>query len=307
MNPRTLESKFLGAMMGCAIGDAVGELATIHDDRDRLVGWLNQTERLTYTDETAMMIGVAEAVLAAGDVDAQHLGDILRAGYSRGPWRGSDMGTPQVFAEAGKRATPYVEAARALHDGQGSKGSGGAVRVAPLALRFRDSRDLWAKVAESARVTHAHPEGIDGAAVQAWMVAYATGLDPAARFPMADFLRAMVQFSRTADIRARLAEVVALLAREATPAEAASERGAGGHVGPCLQFTLYAFLSHLASFEECLLCAVLNGGDADALGAMAGAVSGAYLGIEKIPAAWRNKLENADRITELARMLARAE
>ena len=52
-------------MMGCAIGDAVGELATIHDDRYRLVGWLNQTERLTYTDETAMMIGVAEAVRPA--------------------------------------------------------------------------------------------------------------------------------------------------------------------------------------------------------------------------------------------------
>ena len=59
-------------MMGCAIGDAVGELATIHDDRYRLVGWLNQTERLTYTDETAMMIGVAEAFVLAEQLGLDH-------------------------------------------------------------------------------------------------------------------------------------------------------------------------------------------------------------------------------------------
>jgi ADP-ribosyl-[dinitrogen reductase] hydrolase len=49
----------------------------------------------------------------------------------------------------------------------------------------------------------------------------------------------------------------------------------------------------------------LNGGDADTLGAMACAISGAYLGAEAIPRAWREKLENRQAIEELAVRLAR--
>jgi poly(ADP-ribose) glycohydrolase ARH3 len=37
---------------------------------------------------------------------------------------------------------------------------------------------------------------------------------------------------------------------------------------------------------------------------MAGAISGAYLGVEAIPARWRRKLENRQAIEELALELA---
>jgi poly(ADP-ribose) glycohydrolase ARH3 len=67
-----------------------------------------------------------------------------------------------------------------------------------------------------------------------------------------------------------------------------------------LPFALYAFLHHPRSYEECLLCAILNGGDRDTLGAMACAVSGAYLGVEAIPQAWREKLEKREYIENLA-------
>jgi ADP-ribosylglycohydrolase len=48
-----------------------------------------------------------------------------------------------------------------------------------------------------------------------------------------------------------------------------------------------------------LFCAILNGGDQDTIGTMACAVSGAYLRIEAISQAWREKLENRQRIEEL--------
>jgi poly(ADP-ribose) glycohydrolase ARH3 len=48
-----------------------------------------------------------------------------------------------------------------------------------------------------------------------------------------------------------------------------------------------------------LFCAILNGGDQDTLEAMACAVSGAYLGLEAISQAWREKLENREYIEEL--------
>jgi poly(ADP-ribose) glycohydrolase ARH3 len=50
----------------------------------------------------------------------------------------------------------------------------------------------------------------------------------------------------------------------------------------------------------------MNGGDRDTLGAMAGAISGAYLGLEAIPQSWRQKLEDLTYIEGLASRLAEA-
>jgi poly(ADP-ribose) glycohydrolase ARH3 len=71
-----------------------------------------------------------------------------------------------------------------------------------------------------------------------------------------------------------------------------------------MPFAVYAFLRHPQSFEACLFCAILHGGARDTLGAMACAISGAYLGVEAIPQAWREKLENRQHIEELAVKLA---
>jgi poly(ADP-ribose) glycohydrolase ARH3 len=50
-----------------------------------------------------------------------------------------------------------------------------------------------------------------------------------------------------------------------------------------LSFPIYSSLRFASSFEDCLYCAIMHGGDRDTLGAMAGAISGAYLGFEAIP------------------------
>jgi poly(ADP-ribose) glycohydrolase ARH3 len=50
----------------------------------------------------------------------------------------------------------------------------------------------------------------------------------------------------------------------------------------------------------------MNGGDRDTLGAMAGALSGAYLGLKAIPQSWHQKLENRNYIEQLASCLAEA-
>ena len=71
-----------------------------------------------------------------------------------------------------------------------------------------------------------------------------------------------------------------------------------------LPFALYSFLRRPKSFEDCLFCAILHGGDRDTLGAMACVISGAYLGIESIPQSWRQKLENRSHIEDLALRLS---
>ena len=71
-----------------------------------------------------------------------------------------------------------------------------------------------------------------------------------------------------------------------------------------MPFAVYAFLRYSNSYEECLFCAILNGGDRDTLGAMACAISGAYLGLKAVTEVWRGRLENLDYIEKLAVSLA---
>jgi poly(ADP-ribose) glycohydrolase ARH3 len=91
-----------------------------------------------------------------------------------------------------------------------------------------------------------------------------------------------------------------LVNEDVPPQRAAKELGQGVAVHRSLPFAIYSFLRHPDSFRECLFCAALNGGDRDTLGAMACAISGAYLGVEAIPYGWREKLENRGHIEELA-------
>jgi poly(ADP-ribose) glycohydrolase ARH3 len=153
-------------------------------------------------------------------------------------------------------------------------------------------------------VTHAHPIGIDGAAVQAQAVARAVALNPAAPFAANDFLQALLDAARTPEMEKKLVAVGRLMDQDAPAQRAAMVLGQDVAVQRSLPFAIFCFLRHPGSFQDCLLCTALHGGDRDTLGAMACAISGAYLGVGGIPKAWREKLENRKAIEDLALRLA---
>jgi poly(ADP-ribose) glycohydrolase ARH3 len=295
-----LRSKFLGGVIGSALGDAIGELAFRRPAEGVLRAEVAQSRVLAYTDDTAMAIGLAESIVRAGNLDPQHLGDTFRANFKREPWRGYASGPPTVFSLVERRGVSYEEAARTLYGGEGSFGNGAAMRIVPVGLVFHDAPDLYEQARLSASVTHAHPIGVDGAAVQARAVAQAVQLDPREPFPGEGFCRDLMGTARTPEMQEKLALVRELIVEGTSPPEAARRLGRTVAVHESLPFALYAFLRHPHSFEDCLLCATLHGGDCDTLGAMACAVSGAYLGVEAIPRAWREKLENRVHIEEMA-------
>jgi poly(ADP-ribose) glycohydrolase ARH3 len=299
-----LKSKFLGGMVGSALGDAIGELAFRGLAEAGLRAEVAQRDALIYTDDTAMAIGLAESITQVGRLDEQHLGDTFRANFRREPWRGYASGPPTVFSLVERRGMSYAEAARSLFGGQGSFGNGAAMRIAPVGLFFHNAPDLYEKARASASVTHAHPIGVDGAAVLAWAIAQAVRLDPQEPFPFERFSQGLIGFARTPEIRDKMVLVRSLIAEEAPPLEAARRLGRSVAMHESMPFAVYAFLRHPQSFEACLFCAVLHGGDRDTLGAMACAVSGAYLGVEAIPQAWWEKIENRKHIGELANRLA---
>ncbi|MFQ6023341.1 MAG: ADP-ribosylglycohydrolase family protein [Acidiferrobacterales bacterium] len=292
--------KFAGALVGSALGDAIGELAFRYGRRDRLLTRIEQLGTLTYTDDTAMAIALAETLATTGDVKSQQLGDTFRAHFTREPWRGYGPGPPAIFARVAAGGISYEAAARELYGEQGSFGNGAAMRIAPLALFFCDSDVLYQKAEASALVTHTHPIGVDGAAIQARAIARASLLEHDRALDVQVFMQDLIVFARTAAIRSKLEAVQRLILDNTPPPEAARRLGLSIAVQESMPFALYCFLRHPDEYAQCLYAAILHGGDRDTMGAMAGAISGAYLGIDAIPMDWRSKLENGERIEKLA-------
>jgi len=295
-----IKRKYLGGMVGSALGDAIGELAFHYRNKDDLSMQLNRLKKLRYTDDTAMSIGLAESLIKKGCLDQNDLGETFRYNYEREPWRGYASGPPNIFSIVKQSGSTYTEAARSLFGGTGSLGNGAAMRIVPVGLFFHSYPDLYEKACMSASVTHAHPVGKDGAAVQARAVSLVVKLDPKEAFPYKTFMDTLIDFSRTPEIEEKMRLVQKLINAQSPPSFAAEQLGQTVAVHESMPFALFSFLRHPKSFEDCLFCATLNGGDRDTLGAMACAISGAYLGIESIPQSWREKLENRSYIEDLA-------
>ena len=295
-----LKSKFLGCMIGSALGDALGELAFRYRHKQSLIFQLQKLPKLRYTDDTAMAIGLAESIIKSGGLDLQNLGTTFKDNFQKEPWRGYGPGPPIVFTKATQTGLTYAEAAQTLFGGQGSFGNGAAMRVAPAGLFFYSSSNLYQMASLSASVTHAHPLGRDGAAVQAKAVSLAVNLSPEKSLPCSSFLKSLINFAQTQELKEKLKMIEKLIETDLSPSKAAQQLGRSVAVHESLPFAIYSFLRNNRSFQECVFCAILNGGDRDTLGAMAGAISGAYLGIESIPQFWREKLENKEYIENLA-------
>jgi poly(ADP-ribose) glycohydrolase ARH3 len=298
------KSKYLGGMIGSALGDAIGELAFHYPEKDRLCIQLSQLNELHYTDDTAMSIGLAESIVGKGCLDQQDVGERFRHNFEKEPWRGYASGPPTIFSLVEQLGITYAQGARMLFGGAGSFGNGAAMRVVPVGLFFHNCPDLYEMGRMSAVVTHAHPVGVDGAAVQAEAIALAAKLDPRDSFPFETFIDTLRDSAKTSEMKEKIRDVQDLVIRSIHPSIAADRLGRTVAVHESMPFALYSFLRHAKSFEDCLFCAILHGGDRDTLGAMACAISGAYVGIKAIPNSWREKLENRSYIEDLASKLS---
>lgn len=296
--------KFLAGILGSALGDAMGKVAVVGMDAANLCLDLDLIDTLSYTDDTAMAIGLAETLITHRCLHEQQVGDTFRQIYRREPWRGYRLGLAKVFALVEEQGLSYRQAAARLSSGMGAVDNGAAARITPVALFFADAPDLYEQAALSAAVTHAHPVAIDGAAVLAKAIALGLQQTQATVFQWQPWLQELIAFARTEALREQLQIAAALFARHVTPKVAFAYLGRGNAVQTSFPFALYAFLCHPTSFQRCLLCAVTHGGERDALGAMAGALAGAYLGVEAISKDWQAKLENRGVLEHLACSLA---
>jgi len=303
MIKQVLKSKFLGALIGTGVGDALGapfegwskvKLEKIEEVAKR-------REVLTYTDDTHMMIGVAESLIRTRGFDGENMTQTFVKNYELEPFRGYGPGPPRIFRliRAGKA---WDKAAQELYHG-GSYGNGSAMRVAPIGVFYYDNPEILREVAhKSSQITHTHTLGKEGAAVQAYAIGLATNLEPPLAVDQDDFLAKLINYTQDRVYKEKLNRIKGLLV-EPDKARVTIELGNGIEAFNSVPTAIYSFLAQPGSFTQAVLYAISLGGDTDTIGAMTGAISGAYLGIESIPNSWKGKLENGFYIEELAERL----
>jgi len=289
-------SKFIGSMVGTAVGDALGArmeglagVQAVHEIGPR------------YTDDTVMTLGVAESLVECKGYDYWDMTDRLVRNYEQEPWRRYGTGTSKVFRMMKSGRMGFGMLDRQLYP-EGSFGNGAAMRVAPVGLLYYDDPRTLREIAyHTASITHSNELAMEGAALQACAVALAVSTDPN-DIETEKFVGALRMFTKPGPYQEKLKAIMRLLNDHSSTVQVVRELGNGVEAINSVPTAIYSFLAN-PTFESSVTYAVSLGGDADTIGSMCGAIAGACHGIESLPLRWKEKVENRESIETLAEKL----
>ncbi len=254
-----------------------------------------------YTDDTNAALALADALVAEnGAVDAAAVArNYARFFLEHKPERGLPDSAKKVLLLC-RDARSNVRLAALSSFCFGSFANGAAMRISPLAALPMEDAELPGFVAECCASSHAHPEAIDAAVVQARAVRYLLS-DAAAPVDKSAFLQHLTAGATSEAVRSRLAKLPAglLLAAEdpeltdAEFLETLTDVGFQLYAPDAIATAVWFFLRY-ATPEEALVRCVALGGDCDTTGAMLGAMLGAAFGTAWVPVRWYAMLENGE-------------
>lgn len=285
----SLHDRFLGCMLGSAVGDGLGspwegltsfDIYQLGGPAHVLV--TNPTgDTLYYTDDTEMTVGITETLIEHGEIQGESL--ILAFARNYHPERGYGRGARRII-EAIETGEDWNAIAETVFPG-GSLGNGAAMRVAPIGLLFCDDLDrVWDQARLSAFPTHRHPVGIEAAQLMALAVAIAAQAETLNRKV---FLSQLLSRATTEEMTWALRTALSLRRGDSI-----------GVLGSTLEAhrsvvtSIAAFAASPGNFEAAVGNVIALGDDTDTLAAMTGALCGAFGGIAVIPTALVEKLEN---------------
>lgn len=278
------------SLAGLSVGDALGAQYFVPGTRvDDLAAGRLPAAPWRWTDDTEMACSVLAVLGAHGAVDRDGLA--WSFAHRSEPYRGYGPGAV-VILRLIREGTPWPVAAASAFGGQGSRGNGAAMRVAPLGAYFADvPARAAAQAVAASEVTHAHPEGIAGGVAVAVAAAVATGARLSGhRSPARQFVaRVAAAVDPTSRVRAGLERAARLLDRPV--AEAAHELGNGAAVTAedTVPFAVWVAARHLDDYPAAVTACVRAGGDVDTTAAIVGGIVAAHTGVGTpggVPRTW---------------------
>ena len=334
---RTAHNRFLGCLLGGAVGDALGAPVEFMSRSDilRQFGARGVTNYAPaygglgmITDDTQMALFTAEGLIRAwvrgvlkgissyAGVTAHAY---LRWLQTQGERCVEDLcyGNDEpgwLFQQPAlhNRRAPGNTCLAALREmtqlgkpaSNKSKGCGGVMRVAPAGLfAWHMHRKIAAPTAfelgtELAAITHGHPTGSLTGGVLAVLVLALT--DGASLLEALATAKILLQHEMDHQETLLALEHAEQLATSGLPHhEAIARLGQGWIAEEALAISVYCALV-ARNFKHGVLLAVNHDGDSDSTGAITGNLLGAMHGIKAIPARWLEQLELREVITEIA-------
>lgn len=340
-----LIDKARGCLIGGAAGDALGyavEFSSLTEILKEygpfgITGYKPDSKGIArFSDDTQMTLFTAEGLLAAyaGKSDPsqeqiiRHIEEAYLAWFATQtafqlPLSSSwlthvrDLWARRAPGNTCLTALSEIKQGRTVKNN--SKGCGGVMRVAPIALFYaahpqasgNTPPDSYvAQIATmAAAITHHHAMSDFSSALAALLI-YRCMLEetPMTRSRLHAITEECLNYSLNEIRETHNAQCfTALIYRAMDLAEsdipdfdAIRQLGAGWVAEETVAIALFSTMRYIDDFERCVVCAVNHDGDSDSTGAVAGNIIGAILGYDAIPEKYRNSLELADLILSVA-------
>jgi ADP-ribosyl-[dinitrogen reductase] hydrolase len=298
----TARDRYRGSLLGLAAGDALGTTVEFMSPgsfpplKGIVGGGPFRLRAGQWTDDTSMMLCLAESLLEMGSFDpvdqSRRYLRWWREGHHSSTGRCFDIGNTVRAALARFEQTSDPHSGPTDPD---SAGNGSLMRLAPVPLRYASQPERAAEMAgESSRTTHGAPEAVDACRYLAALIVGA--LQGRSREELlSGTFEPVPGMWRARPLVPRVAEVAAGSFRRREPP---AIKGSG-YVVASLEAALWAF-TKAKDFRQGALLAVNLGDDADTTGAVYGQLAGAYWGESGIPPEWLEVLHGRDLITRYA-------
>ena len=309
---RPRKEQFRGCLIGQCLGDALGCPVEGYP-RSVCQQYVNETLKTSrprendrrflsfgqYTDDSQLARELLQSYVECGRFDpenyARRIAMIFAERRIFGPGRATSQAAARLI-----QGVPWEKAGTPPP----SAGNGSAMRAAPIGLFFFDDPEQIVRAArDQGRITHQDERCSAGALAVAGAVALALQ-NEVIRVP--DFLSRLSNWTATLESSLavgiqHLVDWVPLPPENAAnlicrfgldPGSPEGWEGVSPFVTPSVLWSLYSFLKTPDDYWETIRSAIAVGGDVDTTAAMAGAISGAYLGLEVLP------LDLAQRLTD---------
>ena len=290
MKDPAFHQRALGAIIGSAVGDALGARfefgpAGAYSKKfpEPIVGGIGEMiggggfhwEPGEFTDDTQMAIVQAESILACGGID----GSDLFSRFKLWADEAKDVGTQTSAVLRSKLDWNEAALEDFRRNPNGSAGNGSLMRATPTAVHFALASEAESIEAahQASLVTHGDPAAGWGTALFHVMIRAALhGDDPFAALDSS--LKALPPEQH---------RYVEMLDAGWQPSQAEFPNGT---VWTCLAQAVWAVRTHRTSFPDAVTTAIDLGGDTDTVAAVTGGLAGAVHGIQNIPSRWTTYL-----------------
>ena len=338
-----LQDRIRGSLLGGAIGDALGypvefiysyegilsrygERGITRLDTKQYSSEGEQNNKAVVSDDTQMTLFTANGLLNAPKLGIEPKYAICRAYLE---WFETQSGNRKGKTECWIRNLPELnqrrapgttcisalqEIKRGIEPINNSKGCGGVMRVAPVALyavcgNRMSITDADRLAGDAAEITHQHPLGFISAALMVHVIYRLAQDEHPTRSVLKNYITEGVEVMRElygshyndVERMAELSERAIFLSSNAdSDLENIKCLGEGWVGEEALAIGLYCTLKYLDNFEEAMIASVNHGGDSDSTGAVTGNILGAAIGYEAIPKFYKEDVELHDVLLHMA-------